>query len=102
MSNTTPIDRRTPLHPYHRILLLRRGQMLPRQQNRPINRNRQPPMPPPQHNRTQNQLTQPMPPATERIGHIRQPDTDTDTAIRAHDLEDDVEDGVGDGVAVEV
>lgn len=73
----------------------------PGQSNRPIQRDRQSPMPSPNHNHTKQHLTTCPPAATETVILPFHPGANTDTAIPRHNLEDDVKDGEGDGVILE-
>ena len=91
----------SPIQPNQCIFLLRRPQMLPRQKHRPVNRNGQPPMPPPDHHRTQNQFTSRVPRAAEAVCLVRHADTNAYGAVSADDLENVVKDAEVDGVALE-
>lgn len=76
--------------------------MLPGEQHRAINRDRQATMPTANHDRAQNKLAENMPPATEAVRGIGQADTNPHAAISRDDFEEDVEGRVGDGVALEL
>lgn len=84
-----------------RVLLLRRGEVFPRQQDGAIDGDGQAAVAAADHDSAQDQLAEGVPAAAKTVVGAGQTDADADAAVGRDDLEDDVEDRVRHGVAFE-
>ena len=84
------------------ILLFSPSQRLTRQEHRLVDGHRQTTMSPSDHYSAEDDLTERVPCATERVRSPWHTGTDPDSPVSRHDFEDDVEGGKDDWVAFEL